>query len=73
MKNKDKYTLTDLSVDASYLTDGCGKKIDGMRYLTIKHNGKTLMSELVQGKASERLMKWLEEEEADDEEQTQLF
>ena len=62
MKNKDRYTLTDLTVDIAYLTDGCGKKIEGMRYLTIKDGKKTLLFEMIQGKASERLMEWLEEE-----------
>ena len=62
MKNKDKYNLLSLSIEASYLTDGCGKKIEGMRYLTIKHEGKVLLSELVNGKPIVRLMQWMEEE-----------
>lgn len=62
MKNKDRYTLTDLTVDIAYLTDGCGKKIEGMRYLTIKDGKKVLLSELVNGKPIERLMRWMEED-----------
>lgn len=62
MKNKDKYNLTDLTIEASYLIDGCGKKAKNMRYLTIKYNGQILLSELVHGKPSERLMEWLEED-----------
>ena len=62
MKNKDKYTLTDLTFEASYLTDGCGKKIEGMRYLTVKYGTKVLLSELVNGKPIERLMQWMEED-----------
>lgn len=62
MKNKDKYTLTDLTFEASYLTDGCGKKIEGMRYLTVKYGTKVLLSELVNGKPIERLMRWMEED-----------
>ena len=62
MKNKDKYNLLSLSIEASYLTDGCGKKIEGMRYLTVKDGEKVLLSELVNGKPIVRLMQWMEEE-----------
>lgn len=62
MKNKDKYNLLSLKIEAFYLMDGCGKKIEGMRYLTVKYGTKVLLSELVNGKPIERLMKWMEEE-----------
>lgn len=62
VKNKDKYNLQSLTIEASYLTDGCGKKIEGMRYLTVKDGTKVLLSELVNGKPIERLMRWMEED-----------
>lgn len=62
MKNKVKYDLTTLFINASYLTDGCGRKIEGMRYLTIKDGEKTLLSELVHGQTYKRLVEWLESE-----------
>lgn len=62
MKNKDKYNLLSLKIEASYLTNGCGKKIEGMRYLTIKDGEKVLLSELVNGKPIVRLMQWMEED-----------
>ena len=62
MKNKDKYNLLSLTIEASYLTDGCGKKIEGMRYLTIKEGNKVILSELVNGKPIVRLMQWMEED-----------
>ena len=60
MKNKDKYNLLSLTIEASYLTNGCGKKIEGMQYLTIKEGNKVLLSEMVNGKPIERLMQWME-------------
>ena len=62
MKNKDKYTLTSLNITASYLTDGCGKKVENMRYLVIKDGEKTLLSELVHGQTYRRFAEWLEED-----------
>lgn len=62
MKNKDRYDLTQLNITASYLTNGCGKKIEGMRYLTIKDGDKVLLSEMVNGKPIERFVRWLEED-----------
>lgn len=60
MKNKDRYDLTTLSINASYLTDGCGRKIEGMRYLTVKDGERALLSELVHGQTYKRLAEWLE-------------
>lgn len=62
MKNKDRYDLTTLSINGAYLTDGCGRKIDGMRYLTIKDGENTLLSELVHGQTYKRFVEWLESE-----------
>lgn len=63
MKNKDKYDLNNLSVDIGYLTNGCGKKIEGKLYITIKENGKRIRAEETNLKPIEYLFKWLETEE----------
>lgn len=62
MKNKDKYDLTKLRVDISYLTDGCGKKVDNMRYVIIKDGDKKLFGELVNDRPMDAVLKWLESE-----------
>ena len=62
MKNKDKYDLSSLSVNISYLTDGCGKKADNLRYISIKHENKVIFSETVADKPMEAILQWLEQE-----------
>ena len=63
MKNKEKYDLNNLSVDVGYLTNGCGKKIDGKLYIAIKENGETIIAEETKMKPIEYVFKWLETEE----------
>lgn len=63
MKNKERYYLNDLSVDISYLTNGCGKKIEGQLYITIKEKEKIISAEVTNKKPIDYLFGWLEKEE----------
>lgn len=63
MKNKERYTLTDLDFTISYMTDGCGRKVEKPYYVTVYYQGETvLFREQVSTQLHKWLMRWLEEE-----------
>lgn len=61
MKNKD-IDLTELKLTVSYLTDGCGRKVEKMRYMTISRGEDILVRELVTKDPFKWIMEWLEKD-----------
>ena len=62
MKNKVVYDLSKLDVKISYLTDGCGHKIDPPRYVTVIYDGKKLFSQTTYDPLIKFMFDWLEKE-----------
>lgn len=75
MKNKDRYDLTELDIKLSYMTNGCGKKIDNPVYITIQNKGNAVLEEATYDNPFRFLMKWLERESKEEieEENISLF
>lgn len=61
MKNKEKYDLTEIDCIVGWQVNGCGRKIESTREITISHKGKTLKKERTQKGLVPYLMEWLEE------------
>lgn len=62
MKNKEKYDLAKLGIHLSYMTNGCGKKIEKPVYMKIVAEGNTVLEEATYENPFRFLMKWLEED-----------
>lgn len=69
MKNKDRYDLRDIDCGVSWMTNGCGRRIEQSRTITIyyKPNEHEQEEILMQKKTMEGLvnylMNWLEEDD----------
>mgnify|MGYP007022104545 CR=1 FL=1 len=64
MKRKEKYDLCDLTISVGYLVDGCGKRVEGERYVQLKKDGIVLLSEVIKdNRIMDRILQWLEGEE----------
>lgn len=63
MKNKEKYDLSKLDLKVYYDVDGCGRKIEGHRYVTVKEEGRVILDRHRTRKMPyEFLLEWLERE-----------
>ena len=62
MKNKDKYDLTQIDIQLSYMTNGCGKKIDNPVYVKVIADGKPVLEDATYDNPFRFLMRWLEDD-----------
>ena len=63
LKNKDRYDMRKLKVKISYHIDGCGKKIESYRFITIEHEGQIILDQKkTKLQPIEFLFGWLEGE-----------
>ena len=64
VKNKNIYNLSEITVRLSWLLDGCGKKVEKPRVLTIAYGNKLCLSAAVENfeHALKVYNEWLEKE-----------
>lgn len=63
MKNKDKYDLSKIEINVYYDVNGCGRKIETHRYVSVWHDGELILDrKKTKLMPYEFLLKWLEKE-----------
>lgn len=62
MKNKNKYDLRVLDFKVEYMVNGCGKKIDNTRTISVYQEAKLIYKEKTQKDLKKFVLEWLESE-----------
>lgn len=63
MKNKDKYDLRHIGLSIDYLVNGCGKRIDETRTITITYLNNKVFEKKSKENSLNFILNWLESEE----------